>query len=114
MPTPIDPNTMPPTPSQAHTPWFKDKSLFLVVASFVVPLLNKKLGWHLDPETLAAAIGAAAVFIFSSKWRSKVVTTEEIKAKNAVQVAQITTGTTYTTPEGAAKALESLTQVPRL
>lgn len=59
---------------KAHTaPWL-DKSLWLVILGFLLPILNRRFGLGLEPEEVFAALAPIATFIAMSKWKQGRVT----------------------------------------
>lgn len=82
--TPLPPNAAAPAPSEADSPFYKDKALFVAAAAFLLPILNAKFGLGLETTDLVAAIGPLAAFILGNKWKSGAIKVAEIKARNVV------------------------------
>lgn len=66
-----------------HTPPWLDKSLWLAVLGFLLPLLNKKLGLDLSPTEMADAILPLVGFITMSKWKQTRVVEAKTEADSA-------------------------------
>ena len=46
-----------------HKPWYLSKKWWMSMLAVVVPLLNQRLGWNLQPEELAAIIIPIVVYV---------------------------------------------------
>jgi hypothetical protein len=73
-----------PTPSPViNTPFWADKSLWVALLGFLLPIVNSKLGLGLEPEVVYGALSPLLLFIASSKWKSAMLTKEIIRAEAA-------------------------------
>jgi hypothetical protein len=95
------------TDSTAVTPWYLDKALYALVLGALVPVLNAKLGLHLDPVTVAGFLIAVVAYIAGHKWKSGTIRAAEIDHQTQVAVATLKASTPQT-PAGAADALGKL------
>lgn len=69
------------------TPFYADKSFYLVILGLFLPLLGKKLGIEFDTEAIAGMIATIVGFIVASKWKQAAIIKEQIKAESAKAVA---------------------------
>lgn len=58
------------TVTHVVTPWYLDKSYWLVILGIVAPIIAAKLGVRLNAEQIAADGVGVATFIVAHKWKS--------------------------------------------
>lgn len=73
--------------TQAHTPFYADKSFWLVVLGFLAPLLAKKLGIELNVDAIAGQVATLVAFVVMSKWKQvRVLEAEKAGTTAAAEV----------------------------
>lgn len=53
----------------ASTPFYADKSFWLVVIGMLAPVIAKRIGLQLDVDALAAQAASIVAFVVMSKWK---------------------------------------------
>ncbi len=74
--------------SKANTPFYADKSFWLVVAGALLPILSRKLGIQLTAEEIAGLVATVIAFVLGNTWKSAQVTIAEVKAEAAKETAK--------------------------
>jgi hypothetical protein len=69
--------------TQSITPWYLDKSLWLLVTNPLLNILSSKLGISLSPEAFIATLLPVITFIIMHKWKSGKIVIAEIEAMSA-------------------------------
>ena len=69
--------------TSAHTPFYADKSFWLVVLGIVLPPLGKKFGIAFDAVEMAGMVTLIVGFVTGSKWKQATVIKAEAAGKAA-------------------------------
>jgi len=69
--------------SQANTPFWLDKSLWVAILGVLFAALNKKFGLGLDAAEVATILIPVAAYIAGNKWKSATIVKAEIAAASA-------------------------------
>lgn len=64
-----------------NTPFFADKSLWVVVLSFILPFIGKKLGVEFNIAEIAGFVATCIAFVAGNKWKTGMLTKEAMAAK---------------------------------
>ena len=75
--------------SRANTPFWADKSFWLVILSPLLLLAGKKIGVSFDAAEIAGWVAMNIAFVAGNKWKSGKVLAEEIKAESARAAASV-------------------------
>lgn len=68
------------------TPFWADKSFYLVVLGLFLPLIGKKIGIEFNVEAIAGMVATIVGFVVASKWKQAAIITAQIKSDAAKTV----------------------------
>ena len=84
--------------SQANTPFYSDKSFWMVILGIILPIISKKIGIQLSVEEIAGLVTTIIAFVAGNKWKSAAITVAEIRAKASANVMSTIATTEPKTP----------------
>jgi hypothetical protein len=73
--------------SQAVTPWYLDKGIWVTFIALIFTVLNQKFGWTLNAEEIVGLMMPVVAYIVMHKYKSGRVLVAEIQANAATTAA---------------------------
>jgi hypothetical protein len=80
--------------SQANTPFYLDKSLWIAVLTVLFVALNKRFGLSLDATEITMIVLPVVAYIVGNKWKSASIVKAEISATATEAGAKASTDAT--------------------
>lgn len=69
------------TPGDVTTPWYEDKSFYVVVLTPLCAIAASRLGLNLDPMAIAGIAAVLVSFVVGHKWSNAVKVSAVIRAQ---------------------------------